>query len=305
MGVELADRYPAARHVFEEASAAIGLDILALCRKGPEDELRETENTQPAVLTCSWAVATVLAGSGVRPDLAAGLSLGEYTALLAAGSLTLTDAVTVVRQRGRFMQQAAADKPAAMAAILGLDAQRVADICRETEGFVEAVNFNAPGQVVIGGDAGAVDAAGARLRAAGARKVVPLAVSAPFHTSRMRPAAERLAQVLDRVPLRPARIPMVANASAQPVRTPEEIRASLIEQVASPVRWEESVRTLRALGSRVFVEAGPGTTLSGLVRKTVPDAPVYAVHDQATLQSALDRLRGTTTSGARGPERYA
>jgi len=299
MGVELADRHDAARRVFAEASRAIGQDVLALCRHGPEERLRATENTQPAILTCSWAVASVLAEAGVRPHMAAGLSLGEYTALVAAGALAFGDAVAVVRHRGRFMQEAAGDRQTAMVAVLGLDAERVVEVCEQTPGFVEAVNFNAPGQVVIGGDAGAIAEATARLRAVGARRVIPLAVSAPFHTSLMRPAGERLASVLAGTPLRPARLPVVANVSGQPVVDPETIRASLISQVASPVRWEQSVRTLRRLGASVFVEAGPGTTLAGLIRKIVPEAEVFSVENQASLEAALARLPKVSVSGGR------
>ncbi len=302
MGVELAGRFPAVRRVFDEASAAIGLDLLRLCREGPEERLRETENTQPAILTCSWAVATALAEHDVRPALAAGLSLGEYTALVAAGALSLADAVTVVRQRGRFMQEAAAGRSTAMAAVVGLDADRVADICREGPGLVEAANFNAPGQVVIAGDVEAVASARERLKSAGARRVIPLAVSAPFHTSLMRPAAERLARVLDGMPIQRARLPVVANATARSVSSPDEIRASLVEQVASPVRWEESVRALRALGAVTFVEAGPGTTLAGLIKKTIADAHVHSVEDQATLEAALAAIHARTPEGVRASD---
>jgi [acyl-carrier-protein] S-malonyltransferase len=297
MGVDLAERHAVARQVFDQASAAIGLDLLQLCRDGPEERLRETENTQPAVLACSWAAACVLSRQGVSPALSAGLSLGEYGALVAAGALEFTDAVRVVRHRGRFMQEAAAGRSTAMAAVLGLPGDVVEAICRKTPGLVEAVNFNAPGQVVVAGDAGPVAAASERLRAAGARRVVPLAVSAPFHTSLMRPAAERLAAVLEEVPVRAARIPVVANSTARPVSAPDQIRAALVEQVCSPVRWEQSVRTLREMGASTFLEVGPGTTLAGLVRKTAPDAGVLSVGDQATLDAALAVLRAPVGQG--------
>lgn len=300
MGVEIAAQHPTARRVFEEAGAATGVDLLALCREGPEERLRQTENTQPAILTCSWAVASVLADAGVTPDLAAGLSLGEYTAHVAAGSLRFADAAAVVRQRGRFMQEAAEGRDTAMAAVFGLDAERVAAVCADVPGFVEATNFNAPGQVVIAGEVGPVAEATARLKAAGARRVIPLAVSAPFHTSLMRPAAARLALVLAGVAIVAARIPVVANVSARPVRTPDEIRASLVEQMASPVRWEQSVRTLQALGATTFVEVGPGTTLAGMIKRTAPGADVLSVEDQATLEAALARLPAAAARDADG-----
>ncbi|MGH2405491.1 MAG: ACP S-malonyltransferase [bacterium] len=299
MGVDLADRHSVARRAFEEASDAVGIDLLALCRHGPEERLRETENTQPAILACSWAVAATLAASGIRPGLAAGLSLGEYTALVAAGALTFADAARVVRQRGRFMQDAAEGRAVSMAAVLGLTSAAVVEICRAAPGFVEVANFNAPGQTVIAGDAEAVNAAGERLRSAGARRVTHLAVSAPFHTSLMRPAAARLAPVLESIPVSPARIPVIANVSAEPVRTPEEIRRALTEQVAGPVRWEQSLHALRALGATAFLEVGPGTTLAGLVRRTVPEATVMSVENQETLDRAVAHLRAAPAPASR------
>ncbi|HET8679615.1 MAG TPA: ACP S-malonyltransferase [bacterium] len=299
MGVDLADAHPGARRVFEEASDAAGVDLLDLCRTGPEERLRQTELTQPAILTCSWAIASTLAAGGIHPALAAGLSLGEYTALVAGGALTFADAVRVVRERGRFMQDAANGRAVAMAAVLGLPAQTVVEICRAAPGFVEVSNFNAPGQTVIAGDTAAVDAAGDALRAAGARRVVRLDVSAPFHTSLMRPAADRLAPVLQSVALSHARIPVVANVSARPVRRPDEIRVALTEQVAHPVRWEQSLRTLRDLGATLYLEVGPGTTLAGLARRTLPDAAVMSVENQNTLEAVLTQLRASSAPATR------
>lgn len=300
MGADLAGRHPAARRVFDVAGEAIGFDILELCRAGPEDRLRATENAQPAILTCCWAITSVLAEAGVRPQAAAGLSLGEYAALVAAGALAFVDGVRVVRQRGQFMQEAAAGRATAMAAVMGMDADRVVEVCGQVPGFVEAANFNAPGQVVIAGDQDAVGEAGARLKAAGARRVIPLAVSAPFHTSLMRPAAAQLAHVLAGIDVRAVQIPVVANLSARPVHTPGEIRSALVAQVSSPVRWEQSLRVLRDLGTTLFVEVGPGTTLAGLIKKTVPQIDVVSVEDQATLDAALPRLRAAvTTAGGR------
>ncbi|MGQ0550961.1 MAG: ACP S-malonyltransferase [Armatimonadota bacterium] len=302
MGVDLAERHPVARRAFEEASEATGVDLLGLCRDGPEDRLRQTENTQPAILACSWAIAATLDAAGIRPALAAGLSLGEYTALVAAGALAFADAARIVRQRGRFMQDAADGRAVAMAAVLGLPSDAVIEICRATPGFVEVANFNAPGQSVIAGDDAAVDAAEARLRSAGARRVVRLAVSVPFHTSLMRPAAERLALVLKSVAFSPARMPVVANVSAQPVGGPEEIRGALIEQVAAPVRWEQSLHTLRGLGATVFLEVGPGTTLAGLARRTVPDAAVMSVDNQESLDAVVTHLRAASAAASRAPD---
>ncbi len=303
MGVAMADRFPQARRVFDEASAAIDLDLLALCRDGPDEVLRETENTQPALLACSWAIAAVLIAHGIRPRYAAGLSLGEYTALVAAGALDLADAVRVVRLRGRFMQEAVAGRATAMAAVLGLDVDTVDGVCRAVTGVVEVANINAPGQVVIAGDRAAVEAACARLRAEGARRAVPLAVSAPFHTSLMEAAAARLAPVLAAVPLRDAAIPVIANVTGEPVQDAQTIRQLLIAQVARPVRWEQSVRRLHGLGATTFVEAGPGTTLAGLVRRTLPQARVLSVATPADVDAARTLLAdavGADAGDARG-----
>ncbi len=299
MGVDLAERHPVARRVFEDASDAAGLDLLGLCRNGPEERLRQTENTQPAILACSWAIGATLGASGIQPALAAGLSLGEYTALVAAGALTLADATRVVRQRGRFMQDAAEGRAVAMAAVLGLPSETVVEICGVTPGFVEVANFNAPGQAVIAGDTEAVDAASERLRSSGARRVTRLAVDAPFHTSLMRPAAERLAPVLEGLAISPARIPVVANVSAQRIRAPQEIRRALTEQVAHPVRWEQSLHALRGQGATLFLEVGPGTTLAGLVRRTVPEAAVMSVDTQETLDRALAHMRAAPAAASR------
>lgn len=290
MGVELAERCPEARDVFARASDAIGVDLLRLCREGPEEALRHTANTQPAILTASLAC---LATVPLDPTCAAGLSLGEYTALVCSGALQLEDAVRVVRLRGMYMQEACRGRDTLMAAILGLGPEEVQEACREAGhlGIVELSNVNGPGQVVIGGDAAAVQEALDRARRRGARRAVPLAVSAPFHTSLMRPAAERLAAVLGEVPIRRARIPVFANVSASPIQEPDEIRQALLQQVASPVLWEQSVRAMYAAGVRLFVEVGPGTTLGGLIRRTVP-AEVCHVEDWASREATRAILQG-------------
>ena len=292
MGVEIAATVPAALDLFERAGAALGEDLLAICREGPPERLRQTEYTQPAVLVADLACAAALAAHGIHPAIAAGLSLGEYAALVVAGALEVEDAALLVRQRGRFMQEATAGRATAMAALIGLGEEAVEALCARHRhlGVVEPANYNGARQIVIGGDAAAVGAAVAAARAAGARRAVPLAVSAPFHTTLMAPAAERLAEVLETVPLRDATVPVISNVTAEPVRGAEEIRALLVRQVTAPVRWEASVRRMAALGATLFVEAGPGVTLSGLIRKTVA-VPVAHVEDAATLEATLQSVR--------------
>ena len=290
MGRELAERFPEARAVFERASAALGFDVYRLCVDGPDEALRSTVNTQPAILVTSLACLATLPA---EPEMAAGLSLGEYTALVCAGALLLEDAVRLVRRRGEHMEKATAGRDTMMAAVMGLTADEARALCAAHAhlGVVEPANFNSPGQVVIGGDTPAVQEVLLAARGAGARRCVPLAVSAPFHTSLMRTAAERLAADVERTPIQAARIPVVANASAAPVRGPDEIRRALLDQVASPVLWEQSVRTMEEAGVRRFVEVGPGTTLSGMIRKTVP-AAVCHVEDLASRDEAITMLMG-------------
>jgi len=287
MGRELAERFPEAREVFRRASDAAGLDLYRLCVEGPDDALRQTANTQPAILTASLAC---LATVPLEPACAAGLSLGEYTALVCAGAVSLEDAVRLVRLRGQYMQEA----------VVGLEADRVRAVCDAHAhlGVVEPSNFNSPGQVVIGGETAAVRAVLDAARAAGARRAIPLAVSAPFHTRLMAPAAARLAADLERLPLRDARIPVIANISAAPVRTADEIRRALLAQVASPVRWEESVRAMAADGIGLFVEIGPGTTVSGMIRRTAEGAVTCHVEDLASRNETL-ALLAADREGAR------
>lgn len=289
MGKEMAQAFPEANEVFARADASLGFSLSELCWDGPDEVLRQTENTQPAILATSYACLAVLHIRGLDPAMAAGLSLGEYTALVCADALAFEDALPVVRRRGQLMQEAAAGRRTAMAAILGLDAQTVKRVCQEAaaHGVVEPSSFNSPGQVVIAGEEAAVLAGITLAKAAGARRAVLLPVSAPFHTTLMRPAADRLAPLVQQVPLRPARIPVISNVTAQPVQEPEEIRGLLIAQVASPVRWEESVQTMLAAGVKTLVEVGPGTSLSGLIRKTVPQVTVAHVEDRASLDEAM------------------
>jgi [acyl-carrier-protein] S-malonyltransferase len=286
MGRELAERFPEAREVFRRASDAAGLDLYRLCTEGPDEALRQTANTQPAILTASLAC---LATVPLDPACAAGLSLGEYTALVCAGAVSLEDAVRLVRLRGQYMQEACEGLDTMMAAVVGLEADRVRAVCDAHAhlGVVEPSNFNSPGQVVVGGETAAVRAVLDAARAAGARRAIPLAVSAPFHTRLMAPAAARLAADLERLPLRDARIPVIANVSAAPVRTADEIRRALLAQVDSPVRWEESVRAMAADGIGLFVEVGPGTTVSGMIRRTAEGAVTCHVEDLASRDETL------------------
>lgn len=290
MGRDLAERFEVCRRTFEEADAALGAPLTRLCFEGPEAELTLTENTQPAILAVSVAIDRLLASRGIRPDFVAGHSLGEYSAHVCAGTFTFADALRIVRRRGRFMQEAVPVGTGAMAAILGLDAETVARACREAADgeVVSPANLNAPGQVVIAGTASAVARAGERARALGARRVLPLNVSAPFHCALMRPAEARLAPELRSLPVRDPRVPVVANVDAEPKRTAHEAVEALVAQVSRPVLWAQVVARLASEGVRTYVEVGPGTVLSGLVRKILGDATVMQT-DRLDL-SALEAL---------------
>lgn len=279
MGQALADQFPICAQTFAEADAALGEPLSELIFRGPADTLTLTENTQPAILTMSVAVWRLLDSRGFRPAFVAGHSLGEYSAHVAAGTLAFADAVRLVRNRGRYMQEAVPVGQGAMSAILGLDEAGVTQACREAaEGeVVSPANLNAPGQVVIAGTAAAVARAGERARALGAKRAIPLPVSAPFHCALMKPAEERLAPELRAVASRAPNVPVVANVDAQPKRTAPEAIEALIRQVSSPVRWEDVVRRLASEGVTAYVEVGPGAVLSGLVKKIARDATILNV----------------------------
>lgn len=300
MGRELAEKYAAAREVFEEADEAVGFALSRLCFEGPAEELQLTENTQPAILATSVAALRAAEGEGLpRPDFVAGHSLGEYSALVAAGALSLRDAVSVVRKRGRYMQEAVPVGAGAMAAVLGADIETVEAACREAarEGEIcSAANINSPGQIVIAGSAAAVERALPILKESGAKRAIPLKVSAPFHCALMLPAQERLSADLDRVEFKDLSVPLVTNVDAAVIRTGAEARASLVRQVSSPVRWRESVELLAREGVHTFVEIGPGKVLSGLVRQTTSDARALNVEDAASLEAALTGVRETGVS---------
>lgn len=286
MGKEAFDTYDEARRVFESADEALGFALSTLCFEGPDEDLKLTENTQPAILTTSTALCEVLRREGVTPDYVAGHSLGEYSALVAVEALTLADAARLVRKRGRYMQEAVPVGEGAMAAILGLSAGEVEKVCQQAaEGQVVApANLNGGRQVVIAGHKDAVSRACAAAKERGARRALPLAVSAPFHCALMEPAAAKLAPELDEIEIRDFAIPIFTNVDAKPITSGSAARDALKRQVASPVRWEEIVEAMASAGVRRFVEVGPGKVLSGLVKKIVKHAEINAVSSPEDLK---------------------
>jgi [acyl-carrier-protein] S-malonyltransferase len=274
MGQALADAFPVCRRTFDEADAALGESLSRICFEGPADALTLTENTQPAILAVSTAACRLLESRGITPAWVAGHSLGEYSANVAAGTFAFGDALRIVRRRGRYMQEAVPVGAGAMSAILGLDAGQVMQACAEAaEGeVVSAANLNGAGQVVIAGGRDAVARAGERAKALGARRVLPLPVSAPFHCAMMKPAEDRLAPELRALDSRNPRVPIVANVDAEPKRDAPGAIEALVQQVSRPVRWEAVVRRLASEGVTTYVEVGPGTVLTGLVRKIHPAA---------------------------------
>ncbi|MHB9145391.1 MAG: ACP S-malonyltransferase [Symbiobacteriia bacterium] len=290
MGRSLAESYPVARAAFAEADDALDFPLSRLCFEGPEESLVLTENQQPALLATSVACLRVLQQEGITCDAAAGLSLGEYTALVAAGALAYADAVRLVRRRGRYMQEAVPAGQGAMAALLGLSREVVEDICRRAQAvaWVQPANYNCPGQIVVAGEAAGVDRVLELAREAGSRRAVRLPVSAPFHSRLMAPAGERLAPDLAAVKVSDPAFPVVANVSAEPVATAAAIRQALVAQVSSPVLFEDSVRYLLTAGVDRFIEVGPGKALSGFVRKVSREVRTDNVEDVASLGSLLE-----------------
>ena len=286
MGKEFFENFREARDVFQEADDVLHLPISSLCFEGPEEALKLTENTQPAVLTTSIAALRVLqAEKGVIPRLAAGHSLGEYSALVVSGALAFADAVEIVRLRGRFMQEAVPVGEGAMAAILGMERGQVEKLCEEAaQGEVlTPANFNCPGQIVIAGHAKAVERAIERVKKEG-KKAVPLPVSAPFHSPLMKPAGERLEKVLEGIPIRDLKIPVVTNVEADINRSKERVRELLVTQVWSPVRWEESMQKITEDGIDQILEIGPGKVLSGLMKRINPKVETKNIEDIQTLK---------------------
>lgn len=291
MGKAVFEAYPEARDAFEEADEALHFALSTLCFDGDEQELRRTENTQPAILTVSVALFRVLCAAGADAEWMAGHSLGQYSALVAAGSLSLPDAVQLVRQRGRYMQEAVPEGQGAMAAILGLDAQGVVAVCDQVmaEGAetVQPANFNSPGQVVVAGHHDAVARAVEVARDRGARRAKLLSVSAPFHCSLMRPAAERLRADLARVEFSDPRVPVICNVDAVALTQATEIPSALSRQVTSPVRWADGLRTIDAAGAERYVEVGPGKVLAGLTKRTLGPVTVSSVQEPSDIAAEL------------------
>jgi [acyl-carrier-protein] S-malonyltransferase len=294
MGRELAAEFACARRAFQAADAALNFPLSRLCFEGPKEDLQLTANAQPAILAMSVAAAEVLREKGIRADFVAGHSLGEYSALVAADSLSIEEGVRLVRKRGQYMQEAVPVGQGSMAALLGLEATAVEEVCQQAaQGeVVSPANFNSPGQVVVSGHTGAVARAVALARARGAKRAVMLNVSAPFHCALMKSARERLAEDLDRVAMRDPQIPLANNVDAELICSAARIREGLKRQVTAPVRWEQAMRVLRGENVEWFIEVGPGKVLSGLLRQIAPQAECLRVEDVATLNDVLTRLAG-------------
>ena len=292
MGKELAENFPEARAVFDEADNALGFSLSQMCFAGSEENLKQTANTQPAILTCSVAVQRVLAKKGVTPDFVAGHSLGEYSALVATGALKFSDAVTLVRKRGTYMQEAIPAGEGAMAAIMGLSPAVVTDACkRAAESEVcSPANLNSPEQTVISGHAGAVKRAVEIASQQGAKRAVVLAVSAPFHCALMMPAQERLEKDLRKTDFSNLQVPLVTNVYADTITKGQEAREALIRQVTMPVRWQDSMRLLIDEGVNTFVEVGPGRVLVGLLRQIERSVSALNVEDEKSLSSTMDKI---------------
>jgi [acyl-carrier-protein] S-malonyltransferase len=300
MGKELAEKYPVARAVFDEADQALGFSVSKLCFEGTEDDLKLTANTQPAILTVSVAAGRVLAEKGIAPDFVAGHSLGEYSALVAAGSVKFADAVKLVHKRGTYMQEAVPAGQGAMAAIMGLSPAVVQDACkRAAEGEIcSPANLNSPEQTVISGHAGAVKRAVEIASQLGAKRSMVLPVSAPFHSALMIPAQEKLEKDLNAAEFEDLQVPLVTNVDADSIRQGEEARSALIRQVTMPVRWEESMRMLLDEGVNTFVEVGPGRVLTGLMRQIERSVATLNVEDEKSLQATVEKIAGAKTDAA-------
>ncbi|TSB46375.1 ACP S-malonyltransferase [Alkalicoccobacillus porphyridii] len=294
MGAELYETESACKQIFDLADQTLGFSLHTIMKDGPEELLRRTENTQPALVTMSLAVLELVKEAGIEPDYVAGHSLGEYSALAAAGAISYETAIHSVHHRGLFMEEAVPFGEGAMAAVLGLDADILKDIQKEIAEageVAEPANLNCPGQVVISGTAKGIELAGVKAKEAGAKRVLPLQVSGPFHSSLMKPAAEKLAELLAKQEIQEAKIPVIANVTAGETTDAEQLRQQLVEQVYSSVRWEESIRQLIELGVDTFVEIGAGNVLTGLMKKIDRSVAAYAVSDREGIEALVHKLK--------------
>src|ERR1700682_815079 len=300
MGKELSEKYPVAKAVFDEADHALGFSISQICFAGTEEDLKLTANPHPAILTCSVAIYRVLEEKGLSPDFVAGHSLGEYSALVAAGALKFADAVQLVRKRGTYMQQAVPNGEGAMAAIMGLSPAIVQDACKRAaqNQVCSPANLNSPEQTVISGHAAAVKRAVELASQAGAKRAVILSVSAPFHSALMMPAQEKLEKDLQKTDFTKLRVPLVTNVDADTTTSANEARDALVRQVSMPVRWEESVRLLIEEGVNTFVEVGPGKVLTGLLRQIERSVAALKVEDEKSLAATVDKIGGARSDAA-------
>jgi [acyl-carrier-protein] S-malonyltransferase len=293
MGRDLWEGFAEVKEIYKTANEVLGFDLTGLSFEGPALELNRTVRTQPALLTASYAAWIALSLNGIEPEVLAGHSLGEYTAVVASGALSFPSALRITEMRGRIMQEAVPEGEGMMAAVLGLPREKVMAACKEvTAGYVEPANFNCPGQIVISGEKKGVEEAMGRLKTTGAKRVIPLQVSVPSHSKLMEAAAGRLAEYLFmEADIRDPQIPIVGNSDAIFLSSSEQIKTALIRQLSNPVLWEDSLRVIHGSGVNAFIEAGPGKVLSGLVRKTLPDALTLNVEDRESLSKTLQAFK--------------
>ncbi|MBI5051056.1 MAG: ACP S-malonyltransferase [Nitrospirae bacterium] len=293
MGKDLYENFSEVKHIYKEASDTLGYDLAGLSFNGPQEELNKTFRTQPCLLTASFAAFKVLSSKGITPFCVAGHSLGEYSAVVASGGIQFKDAVKITEKRGQFMQDAVPEGKGLMAAILGLEKDELENVCRSvSSGYVVPANYNCPGQIVIAGEKGAVEEAIELAKEAGARRAVVLSVSAPSHCNLMTGAAERLSKLFNTIEFRAPQIPIVNNADAVFLNNPEEIKASLVRQLTTPLLWEDSIRQMLKNDVTTFIEVGPGKILSAIIRKIDKEARVLNVEDTKSLTDALNTLNG-------------
>lgn len=293
MGKEIAESYSEAMKIFDLASERLGIDMKKLCFEGDEEELKKTENTQPSILTTSIALLEVLKLKGIVPEVTAGLSLGEYSALVASNAISFVDAVALVKKRGKYMQEAVPEGQGTMAAVMGMERESVMECLKMASGYgvVEAANFNCPGQIVIAGHTKAVEHACTILKEKGAKRAMMLPVSAPFHSSLLKPAGEKLAAELEKVEISDNKLPVVSNVNAQVIMDKYEIKKCLVEQVSCSVLWEDSIKQMVDMGVDTFIEVGPGKTLSAFVKKIDKSLYVHNVEDLESLENTIVSIR--------------